>query len=399
MKFTRQSFASFAAVCLLASLAGRAVAQQEPIPISPTVVITPGKTIPVSLDGFTGEVAAALKFDLSVAGFDFVSPDQAVFQITGGNSGRVEGRVIERVSKVHLLGKAYTGGDPRRLAHALADDIVLAITRQRGVAQTHIAFKVETGRDAAGRKIGEIYLADYDGHNAVPITHDGAIVAAPCWVPGHRALCYTSYKPGTPAIFSHDLSSGVRKIVARYSGLNTSPAISPDGRRVAMILSKSGSPDLYVSDLDGDNLKQLTNTREEESSPCWSPDGRRICFASKISGRAALYTVPATGGPMTRLSTAGVSNATEPDWSPDSKTIVFTALLSDFHICTIPATGGQADILVAGEDPSWAPNSRTLIITRRTRGSRVLSLLDVPTKRVKDIKQMSGNCSQPSWAR
>jgi len=52
-----------------------------------------------------------------------------------------------------------------------------------------------------------------------------------------------------------------------------------------------------------------------------------------------------------------------------------------------------------GEDPSWSPNSRTLVFTRRSAGDRRLSLLDVPTGHVKDLVRISGNCSQPSWAR
>jgi hypothetical protein len=32
-------------------------------------------------------------------------------------------------------------------------------------------------------------------------------------------------------------------------------------------------------------------------------------------------------------------------------------------------------------------------------GRRVLSLLDVPTRRVKDLKTIPGSCSQPGWAR
>jgi Tol biopolymer transport system component len=95
----------------------------------------------------------------------------------------------------------------------------------------------------------------------------------------------------------------------------------------------------------------------------------------------------------------GAGSVTEPDWSPDGKTIVFTTMRSNFEICTVPAQGGEVTTLVSGEDPSWAPNSRTVVFTRRLKGKRVLSLLDVPTKRVKDVAQSLGSCSQPSWAK
>jgi TolB protein len=92
----------------------------------------------------------------------------------------------------------------------------------------------------------------------------------------------------------------------------------------------------------------------------------------------------------------------EPDWSPDGKLIAFTTLTgAGFQICVVEAKGGNATVLVEGEDPSWAPNSRTLIYSRRAGGRQVLSLLDVPTKQVKDIPRISGSSSQsqPSWAR
>ena len=175
--------------------------------------------------------------------------------------------------------------------------------------------------------------------------------------------------------------------------------VSSDGRRVAMVLSKNGSPDVYVSDIDGNNPRQLTKTKEDESSPTWSPDGRSICYVSREGGRAALYLIGTDGSGKRRLTTTGAINCTEPDWSPDGKTIVFTANMSGFQICTVPATGGAATTLVSGEDPSWAPNSRTVVFTRRVSGGRIVSLLDVPTKRVKDVHHVSGSCSQPSWAK
>jgi TolB protein len=92
-------------------------------------------------------------------------------------------------------------------------------------------------------------------------------------------------------------------------------------------------------------------------------------------------------------------NCTEPDWSPDGKQIVFTRLAGDFEVCVAPAGGGSITPLVAGEDPSWAPNSRTVVFSRRAGDRRMVSLLDVPTKRYKDVQQISGSCSQPAWAK
>lgn len=356
--------------------------------------ITPGneKPIPIHLSGFTGDAAAIIQFDLFVQGFKFTGPDEAQFLLSGSNNGNLTGRATDRINKSLFVNKSYTGATLRRQAHAFVDDFLAAIGR-KGIGGTKIAFKADKGRS------GEIYIADFDGFGAQAITSDGAIVAAPMWVPGRMALYYTSYMRGNPDIFSHDLSSGQRKAVAAYPGSNMSPALSPDGRKVAMVLSKSGNVDLYVADVDGSNLKRLTTSREDESAPCWSPDGQWICFATKINDRRALSKIPATGGTAQRLATAGVSNPSEPDWSPDGKWIVFTAQMGGFELCVVPAGGGNATVLVSGEDPSWAPNSRTVVYARREGNRRVLSLLDVPTKQTKDVSRLSGSNSQPSWAR
>jgi len=352
------------------------------------------KPIPVSLDGFSGEVEGVLKFDLYVQGFSFVSPDAAQYQISGSDSGNVQGRVTDKFARHEILSRSYTGASLRRQAHAFADDIVLAIMGKKGIAQTKIAFKVE----APGGN-GEIYVSDFDGHNAQAVTHDNTIVAAPAWSPGKLALYYTSYQPGNPDIFYHNLSTGQRRIIAGFSGLNTSAAVSPDGSKVAMILSKSGSPDVWVCDADGSNFKQLTHTPEDESSPCWSPDGQWICFATKIHERRVLAKISANGGALQRIPTPGAPNPTEPDWSPDGKWIAFTSQMGDFNICVMPAGGGTPTVIATGEDPSWSPNSRTLIFTRRAGGHYTLSVLDVFTKQVKDVARISGNDSQPAWAK
>ncbi len=350
------------------------------------------KPIPISMSGFSGEAASVLKFDLEVQGFKIVDGESPQFQLTGSNSGNVQGRLFDAINKSQLVGKAYTGGAIRAQAHTLADDVVMAVLKTKGIGFTKVAFKVDTG------KTSEIYIADFDGYNAQPVTQDGSIVAAPTWMAGRLMLYYTSYKLGNPFIFRHNLSSRERGVVAKFNGMNSSAAISPDGKKIAMILSKGGSPDVYVADADGSNVKQLTATREDESSPCWTADGQYIVFAGKIGGRRSLCKVLATGGEVQRITT-GVSNPTEPDCSPDGKWIVFTAQMGNFELCVVPAGGGSAVMLGAGEDPSFAPNSRTVIFAKRSGNGRTLSLLDVFTKQSKDVRRISGSNSQPSWAK
>jgi TolB protein len=350
------------------------------------------KPIPVSLEGFSGEVADVLKFDLYVQGFSFVAPDAAQYQISGSASGNVTGSLTDKLAKRVLFSKSYIGTNPRRQAHAFADDIVFAVTGKKGIGQTKIAFKAQQPDGT-----GEIYVSDFDGHSAQPVTHDNAIVSAPSWMPGRLGLYYNSYKLESPDIFYSDLSTGQRRVVARYGGSNFSPASSPDGTKVAMILSKDGSPDVYVCNADGSNLKRLT-TGVEDSSPCWSPDGRWICFATKIGGQRRLAKVPAEGGAVQVVHTVGTLNPTEPDWSPDGKWIAFTSQTSEFDICVVPADGSAPPtVLVPGEDPSWSPNSRTLIFNHSVSHRQTLSVLDVFTKQVKDVGRIAGSDSQPAW--
>ena len=367
---------------------------QQAIDITTTINPFGEKPIPVSLDGFSGEVESVLKFDLYVQGFAFVTPDLAQYQISGSAGGNVTGSVTDKFAKKVILSRGYTGAALRREAHAFADDIVFAITGRKGIGQTKIAFKSQ-----AADGTGEIYVSDFDGHDARAVTHDDAIVAAPAWVPGRLALYYTSYQPGNPDIFYHNLSTGRRSIISKFSGLNDSAAVSPDGSKVAMVLSKSGSPNVYVCNADGSDLKRLT-TSEEDSSPCWSPNGEWICFATKIQSRRVLAKVPADGGRIQIVRTAGAPNPTEPDWSPDGKWIAFTSQTSEFDICVVPADGGASPVvLVPGQDPSWSANSRTFVFNRAIGYRQVLSVLDVFTKQAKDVARTSGSNSEAAWAR
>lgn len=378
-------------IVLFITAAARGQDQSE-ITINPTIAIGLTPPIPVTIEGFSGETLDVLKFDLYVQGFSFVPEGQGQYVISGSNDGNVIGRVM--LGSKALISRSYTGASLRREAHAFADDIVSTITGRQGIGQTKIAFKVE-----AANGNGEIFVSDFDGYNPQAVTGDEAIAAAPAWVPGELALYYTSYKLYNPDIFYHNLSTGQRRVFAGYPGLNTSAAVSKDGR-VAMILSRSGDPNVWVCNADGTGLKQLTFTRADDSCPCWSPDGQWICFATKIHSRRLLAKVSPEGGDVQVIHTPGAPNPTEPDFSPDGKWLAFTAQAGEFDICVMPADGsGPPTVLVSGQHPSWAPNSRTLVYNRAIGYRQVLSVLDVFTKQHKNAARVAGDDSEPTWAK
>ncbi|HWD20112.1 MAG TPA: hypothetical protein VHB20_12635 [Verrucomicrobiae bacterium] len=349
--------------------------------------------IPVSITGFSGETQSVLAFDLSVMGIRITS-ENPQYVVSGSAGGQLSGS-LSLSGKSPILSRVYSGGSARAQAHSFADDIIKELRGTAPIFHTKIAYRCQQAGSS------EVFVADFDGHNPIQLTHDNSLVDSPSWAPGGQAIFYTSWKSGnTTQILEHDLSSGARKVFAGHPGSNLSPAVSPDGRRVAMILSQGGSPNLWVANRDGSGLKQLTKSREEDSCPTWSPDSSEICFVHR-SGRATLRKINASGGESVPVSAAGVlgANLTGPNWSPDGKLIAFTVGSMNFTICVAPASGGEAQKLVAGEDPCWAPNSRTIIFSRRTSDKRTLCLLDAPTKQVKDVRQISGSCSEPSWAR
>jgi TolB protein len=376
-------------LAFLCSCALNALAEQDVITVNKLAT----QIIPISITGFSGEPDSVLKFDLSVLGMEVTTPEKADYQVSGTQNGKLEGRLHQGGVAGHdIFSRIYSGGTAHSQAHAFADDIVAEIRDTPSIFHSRIAFC----RTTAGST--EICVSDFDGHNMLQMTHDNSLVATPFWSRGGGKLFYTSWKSGFTAIIEHNTATGNRSVFAAYGGGNYNPVPSPDGSKIAMILSKGGSPNLYVSDSNGANLRQLTNQRDEASSPTWSPDGREICYVLR-SGRASLHKISSGGGNSTLLRVGIMANLTSPDWSPDGKKIIFTVGSGNFMLYIASSEGGDVEPLVAGEDPCWAPNSRTVIFTRQVNHNPVLSLLDVPTKHVKDVGQISGSCAQPAWAR
>src|SRR5262245_38223740 len=117
--------------------------------------LVPGGTKPVliSISGLSGEALQVLTFDLYVQGFATTNAEAAQYLIAGSNNGSLTARATDAVNKTTLISKSYSGANLRRQVHLFADEFLQSITR-KGIAQTKIAFKGETGRS------GEIFVSD-----------------------------------------------------------------------------------------------------------------------------------------------------------------------------------------------------------------------------------------------
>ena len=219
-KYIRHSLAVMAAVLGLGQALGQA---QNVIDVD---IFNTGevKAIPVHIEGFTGDVLSLLKFDLFVQGFEFVERSKAQFTIKGSNTGSsVSGAVYDHLKRGFILNKRYQGGNLRLQGHTFANNVVEAVTGSPGIGLTKIAFRQFHGRNT------EIHVADFDGFNAQRLTSDNSISAGPDWAPNGDTLFYYSYLKHNPDIYSHNIRTGQRRTVARFSGSNISPAVSPDG--------------------------------------------------------------------------------------------------------------------------------------------------------------------------
>ena len=357
-----------------------------------TITVKKSDAINIALKPFAGgDGAMAGKIvanDLDLAGaFSIGLPERATYSVGGtAAGGSLQGSVTDIRGSV-VLQKTYSG-NIRECAHQFSDDIVETLTGTKGIATSKIAFV----SNRSGAK--EIYVADYDGANAVQITRDGAISVAPAISPDARRVAYTGYQSGYADIYLIDLANGARSRILKFPGTNSGASFSPEGGRIACTLSRDGNPELYIASANGGGANRLTRTRGVESSPSWSPNGSEIVFSSDDRGGPQLFRISAAGG-APRLISTGYSYCTEPSWSPDGTKVAFTARQGGFNIALVDLGSGTTRILAQGQDPAFGPNSRHIIYSD---GSSLV-LLDTLKGRRTPIVTGLGKVSEPSWSR
>lgn len=264
-----------------------------------------------------------------------------------------------------VMSKTYSMGSvsPRRVGHAVANDIVQDVLKLKGFFQSRLLFASGRGRAK------NIVMTDILGGDRKTLTSGADLNTFPDWYPDHKNILYTSYRDNRAVIYKLDLTTGKNQKLLAMPGMNTSGAISPDGRQLAAILDKDGFPELYTYALSGGGHKRLTRGRENESSPSWSPDSRQIVFSSDEGKNPQIYIMSASGGSKKRICRNVSRYCTSPAWSPDGKKIAYVAQIgANYEICVCDLSSGNSVNVTNNpsndEFPCWAADSRHIVFSR-----------------------------------
>jgi tricorn protease len=126
--------------------------------------------------------------------------------------------------------------------------------------------------------------------------------------------------------------------------------------------------DLWSVDVKGGAAVRLTTHPGLETNPAVSPDGSTIAFSAQYEGPTEVYTMPLAGGLPARRTFAGLTS-TVVGWTPDGKILYATqkyATLPNTQLVALdPRSNMETPLpLAQAADGSFDPSGRTLFFTR-----------------------------------
>jgi TolB protein len=310
----------------------------------------------------------------------------------------LEAFVYDTLDGSMVLAKRYKArqNEWRRVTHRLADDIIFAVTGEKGIMSSRVLFT------AGRRNLKEIYLSDFDGQNVARLTNYRSITLSPSLSPNGKYLAYTSYRDGRPnlyvtdfdkkneifversegmkigtswlnnstlvyshtsgrtsTIYAFDVGSRSKKVLVQRDGILTSPTVSPDGSRLVFVSDMFGSPQIFSKALPSGEPRRLTYHGKYNSAPAFSPKGDLIAFVANLSGGFEICTMNADGSNQRVLTNDGTVNDS-PQFSACGRYIIYTSLKGGVNRLNVMLFNGENKRTLrftdfAEEQPRFAP--------------------------------------------
>ena len=186
----------------------------------------------------------------------------------------------------------------------------------------------------------------------------------------HLAPASETTQPAEPFAFFQQLTD--------EAGVETNPAISPDGTSMAYARWSGRKSDIYVQRIGGRNaIAVAADPDRDEAGPVFSPDGATIAFYES-DGDGGIFVAGATGESARRVTDFGY----HPAWAPDGTRLVFCteqiiepasrSAISALWI--VDAKGGDPKKILDGDgvQPAWSPSGQRIAYWASDAGQRDL---------------------------
>jgi TolB protein len=314
-----------------------------------------------------------------------------------GGKVRISFALMDSAQHTQLTGGSFTVPPERSrdVAHTIADMIFQAITGQRGIFNTRVAYVLKSGAHSY-----KLQISDVDGGRPQTVLRSREPIISPAWSPDGRKLAYVSFETNKPVVWVQDLTTGARRAVGNFKGSNSAPAWSPDGTRLAMTLTLSGNSQVYVVSADGGSPRRVTYSDAIDTEATWTPDGRSLLFVSDRSGGPQIYRVSLDGGTPQRLTWQGSYNVS-PKVAPDGRSFTYIRRESGrFRVMVQDFDSKESRVLseaAYNERPSYAPNNQMVLYASEQGGQSVLYAIHPESGNRIRLGTVEGSVQDPAW--
>jgi eukaryotic-like serine/threonine-protein kinase len=196
---------------------------------------------------------------------------------------------------------------------------------------------------------GILWKANRDGSDRIQLTNPPLVPLDPAWSPDGTEIAFMAWSAqGIHAWVVSSKGGSPQRLLPGNSGQETEPTWSPDGRKITFATNNFGTSShesyIRILDLASHQVSTLPGS-DGKFVPRGSPDGQYLLAQSIDLSALYVFDVKAQ-----HWSTVYNGIFAYPWWSADHRFIYFLRYNHDKAILRIPASGGDAKVVVGLKD-------------------------------------------------
>lgn len=318
--------------------------------------------------------------------------------VTRLNDGRIDVRFrlwdVVKSTDLGAESNIVAASNIRMGAHKISDTIYEKLTGEKGIFSTRIAYITKAGSKYS------LWVADSDGENAQSALTSQEPIISPTWSPNGSQLTYVSFEARKPQIWTHEVLTGRRTLLANFKGSNSAPAWSPDGGSLALTLTRDGNAQIYLLNVSGGEPKRLSQSDGVDTEARFSADGRSIYFVSDRGGSPQIYRMSSSGGNAERVTFNGNYNIS-PAISPDGRWLAYISRVGGafkLHVMDLSTKSSNAITDTWGDEhPSFSANGKLIIYATKLQGRETLMTTTTDGRHKTRLSGFVGDIREPTW--